>query len=536
MSDPQYLYLIPTGTVIADTSATQSAVQQEYKKAFGAADLITTPDTPQGVLITAEVLARNNSLNNNAAVANQINPNISGGVFLDAVGLLTGSRRNNQIPTTVTNVVLTGLPGTTLQVGTQARTTAGDLFQLTQAVLIPTGGTTQGNFQSVAFGPIACAANTLTQIITPVLGWETVNNDPSPTPPLLASITTLGQTTQSDQAFRAFRRNTLGFQGLSLAAAQTSALYNVAGVNSLSYRENINDLPMGLITTIASGTTLSGTTWGMTTLQGTGTGTEGNLLVGTDALNFAQTAQTVPPVNPWPSAAFGTTGNITLSGLGTQGGGDWPSTLTTGQIILVSAQTTASQNGLYVCASGPWVRTYAIGGMQILGSNDGISMIANSVYACVDGGTAVDVAAALLENKSGGAGWNGNVLTNVIEPSSGQSYPVRNDTPQAVGILITATVSGVTTDQVTKALLDYQAGTVTDPAGNPSNLTGFKVGTAVSPFELAAAIAIENPSAYISNLTIAINTGSPSFSTTPIPMGLNQKPFTQLSFIVVNIV
>lgn len=38
---------------------------------------------------------------------------------------------------------------------------------------------------------------------------------------------------------------------------------------------------------------------------------------------------------------------------------------------------------------------------------DGISMVAKSVYVCVDGGTDAAVAAALLANKTCGAAWNG---------------------------------------------------------------------------------------------------------------------------------
>jgi hypothetical protein len=57
------------------------------------------------------------------------------------------------------------------------------------------------------------------------------------------------------------------------------------------------------------------------------------------------------------SCLYTTTGIITLSGLGTQAGGDWPSTLTAGDRILVKNQTNQAQNGIYAAASSGWTRT-----------------------------------------------------------------------------------------------------------------------------------------------------------------------------------
>lgn len=223
-----YQYVNPTGTVVPDTSAILGGVQDEYKSVFGA-DLVVTADTPQGVLITAEALARTEVVNNNAALANQINPNIAGGIFLDAIMALTGVQRTPATQTLVTGVTLTGVSGTVVTAGTLAATAAGDQFGLLSTVTIGAGGTATGNFASVAFGPIPCAAAALTVIVSNVLGWETVTN---------ANAGVLGATTQSDQAARALRQNTLAFQGVSLAEAITSSLYNVPGVTSLSFQEN----------------------------------------------------------------------------------------------------------------------------------------------------------------------------------------------------------------------------------------------------------------------------------------------------------
>lgn len=56
------------------------------------------------------------------------------------------------------------------------------------------------------------------------------------------------------------------------------------------------------------------------------------------------------------SARYTTTGNINLSGLATQAGGDWPAALTAGDRVLAKDQATGANNGLYIAAAGAWAR------------------------------------------------------------------------------------------------------------------------------------------------------------------------------------
>lgn len=56
-------------------------------------------------------------------------------------------------------------------------------------------------------------------------------------------------------------------------------------------------------------------------------------------------------------ANYTTNGNITLSGLAVQANGDWTSTLTAGDRILVKNQTSGANNGIYVAAAGAWARS-----------------------------------------------------------------------------------------------------------------------------------------------------------------------------------
>lgn len=243
--DDAYTYVDTTGTIVPDTADILTQVQDEYKTVFGA-DLIVTPDTPQGVLITVETLARATVADNNAAIANQINPNLAGGVFLDAILALTGSQRTTSTYTIV-SCNLTGVSGTIIPQGSLAQDTLGNQYASQAAVTLAAGmpGTATVNFVSLVPGPITVSPSTLIHIMSSVLGWETITNP--------AAQSVIGSATQSDLSAKVFRINTLFAQGSSLAGAITSALYAVPGVSSLSFLENIAPT-----TQVISGVTMIG--------------------------------------------------------------------------------------------------------------------------------------------------------------------------------------------------------------------------------------------------------------------------------------
>jgi hypothetical protein len=62
-------------------------------------------------------------------------------------------------------------------------------------------------------------------------------------------------------------------------------------------------------------------------------------------------------LNVKTACLWGTTGNILLTGLTTQAGGEWTGTLTAGDRILVKNQLTASENGIYAASALGWTRT-----------------------------------------------------------------------------------------------------------------------------------------------------------------------------------
>jgi len=56
------------------------------------------------------------------------------------------------------------------------------------------------------------------------------------------------------------------------------------------------------------------------------------------------------------SCVYSTTNNISLSGLATQAGGDWASSLTAGDRILVKNQSAPAENGIWIADAAAWTR------------------------------------------------------------------------------------------------------------------------------------------------------------------------------------
>lgn len=402
MSDTLYDYIEQTGVIVPDTGTLLTDVQAEFTGVFGSGLNVTNLSTPQGLIISAEVAARSAVVNNNAALANQINPNQAGGVFLDAICALTGLLRSPDTFTTVQNVVLTGQQGSPIAAGSIAHTPNNDQFALLADVILdPVTGQAIGTFVAVVAGPIPGPSGSWT-ILTDVLGWETVSN---PT-----AATSLGTLEQSDQSLADLRRRTLALQGVSIIEAILSAVNNVAGVIGSQGLENI-----------------------------------------TDATEVIQ----------------------------------------------------------------------------------GVTMISHSFWICVDGGLSTDIAAALLANKSGGAGWNGAQSVTIVEPVSRQSYNVLYDLPTDVPLTAQIIVSqgtfvGDPTTAVVQAVVDFGNNAI-------AGLQGFSVGENASPFEIASGILSECPGLYIKNVEISL-LSSVSYAPAEIPMAIYQKAIITGSNVIVTVV
>lgn len=229
-----YNYIDATGLIVPDTAALLEEVKDEWRAVYGA-DITLEPETTQGAIVVQDTEVRDNTVRNNVAVANQINPDYAGGVWLDAIWALMSGSREGATKSTIAGVVLTGQNGTTVPVNSVAVVSATGARFLSAATVV-IGETTPNqavvDFVAELTGPIGVIAGGLNSIASGVLGWETVAN-PNPAVP--------GKLVESDVAGRRRRRLTLALQSVEMAEAIISALYAIPSVDSLQFRENYSD-------------------------------------------------------------------------------------------------------------------------------------------------------------------------------------------------------------------------------------------------------------------------------------------------------
>lgn len=384
MSGSNYEYVTTTGIIVPNIADLQSEVASEWTGTFGTG-LNTASSTPQGVVIASDVAARQGVVNNNAALANQINPNQAEGVFLDAICALTGLERQANTPSVIT-VALAGVAGSPIASGSTITSVNQDVFSLNTDVTLDGSGNGVGIFTALVAGPVPVPSGSYTP--ADVLGWETA---------VAASTGTVGTAEQSDEALRTLRAQTLFLQGVSLIGATLSAVNALTGVLSSQGLENVTS----------------------------------------------------------------------------------------------STQTIS-----------------------------GVSLVAHSIWICVDGGLQTAIANALLHNKSMGANWNGAVTQGVVDPSSGQTYTVKYDVPTLVPLLVRVTCKQGSFQGNPATAIPIAAAAFAN--NQVDGITGFVLGQSASPWEMGAGIQAQLPGLYISKIELSL-VSSVDYEPAEIAMEIFQK-------------
>ena len=227
-----YNYIEANGAIIVDTEQIKSEVEQEWLDNSGATTL-PDPSSVEGRLIDAEVTSRQSVARNNAKLANQINPNLSLDVFFDALYALLGGERDAAERSTV-DCVLTGVDGTVIPANSYVQDDNDELWFLVSEAIIGIDNQVTASFRSENFGPIAAEIGEINQIVSSVLGWETVTNP---------AAATVGKEEQSLISGKIQRQIEIAANSRSTDGSVVSAVSQLEGVSSLSFRSNESNDP-----------------------------------------------------------------------------------------------------------------------------------------------------------------------------------------------------------------------------------------------------------------------------------------------------
>lgn len=217
-SVPAVKFTLP-GLVVPAESALLAGVQADQNAAFGG-NLNPALNTPQGQLASTQAACIANANATFAEFVAQVDPDTSDGFMQDAIARIYFLTRQPGTPTAV-QCLCTGLFGTPIPVGAQAKDTSGNLYVCTQAGNIPSSGNITLSFANALNGPIACPSGTLTLIYQAIPGWDSITNP---------ADGIVGASVETRAAFEFRRRNSVAKNAAGSMPAIYAGVFDVPGV------------------------------------------------------------------------------------------------------------------------------------------------------------------------------------------------------------------------------------------------------------------------------------------------------------------
>lgn len=166
------------------------------------------------------------------AVYNSFYPSTAQGSQLSNLVTLNGIERRTATSSTVT-LTLTGVDGTIIPAGSLVAIPNNTVQFSTDLDIVIASGTAEVNATAVNTGPIVATAGSITQIDTPVFGWQTVTN-------VAAAIE--GTDEETDAELRDRRSKSTQASGQNLVDALFGQLSNLDTVTSARVISNGTDL------------------------------------------------------------------------------------------------------------------------------------------------------------------------------------------------------------------------------------------------------------------------------------------------------
>jgi uncharacterized phage protein gp47/JayE len=238
-----------TGASAPSFAAILASLITQYQAIYGS-DSVLTPDSPDGQWLAIQAQAINDGNDATIAVYNGFAPQYAQGVGLSNMTKINGLKRqagsnSNAVVTIVGqafSTITNGLVGDNANLGTK--------WALPASVTIPMSGTIDVTAVCTTPGAITAAAGSLTKILTPSLGWQSVTNGAAAAP---------GAAPESDPALRQRQSVSTALPGQAILDAIYANVAGVAGVQALKPYENAspttdsNGLPPSSISFVVKG-------------------------------------------------------------------------------------------------------------------------------------------------------------------------------------------------------------------------------------------------------------------------------------------
>jgi len=198
-------------------------------------DINVDSNTPDGAIVNFFALSKEDMLQFGVGIYNSFNPDTSVGQALDGIAQINALTRKGGtytqtqvVVTTNAGVTLNGLDNLTAT-PFQVEDGNGNILSLINTVTIGSGTNTL-NFQTQNMGFIQIVQNTVTVIVTPIIGVIAVNN---PNPPY-----NLGANQETDAQFRLRRQQSTAGISTHKSQALQAALNNIVGIEQAVVYEN----------------------------------------------------------------------------------------------------------------------------------------------------------------------------------------------------------------------------------------------------------------------------------------------------------
>lgn len=219
-------YVDAEGLHLPDYPTVLAELQGAYRGIYGA-DVYLEPDSQDGQWVAVVALAIFETMQVAAAVYNSFSPATAQGDALSRQVKINGLRR--LVPTaSQVDVTIVGVAGTTIVNGL-VEDSNGQRWSLPAEVVIPPEGEVTVTATASELGSVAALAGTVTRIVTPTRGWQSVTNPGAASP---------GDPTETDAELRIRQSVSTMIPSLSVMEGIVGAVASLDGVTRWRGYEN----------------------------------------------------------------------------------------------------------------------------------------------------------------------------------------------------------------------------------------------------------------------------------------------------------